>query len=583
MGNGAGPGLNAGTPGEFTVRTTDSSTGTGPHAGTSSTISLTIGAPSLVFSPSTLTAATVGAAYSQAISVTGGTAPYGSFSLASGSLPLGLSLNSSGTVSGTPTQGGTFTFTVRSTDSSTGTGAPFTGTSTTLSLTVAPPTITVAPASLPAVGYGAAYSQAISASGGTSPYTYSLSGGTLPTGLSLSSGGVLSGITTQSGSYPITVTATDSSATPYSKNAVYTLTVNAQMPVAGAVSATVAYNTATPITLNLSGGTPTSVAVATGASHGTATASGTSITYTPTVGYVGSDSFTYTATNAGGTSAPATVSVTVTGSADLASLGLSAGTLAPAFASGTTSYATRVAHGVAALHITAQTVDPAATLRVNGSPLANGATSGDIALSDGANTITIEATAQDSTRKTYTVTVTRTGPATFSANSPTGQAGAITATISGGSLCGFDSAQFINAAPGVSPSVPTGKALPYGVFDFTASGCGPTTTVTLTYPQPLAAGTQYWKYGPTPTRADPHWYEMPASFQGQTVSFDIVDGGLGDDDFALGANGRIVDAGGVAVAAATGVTGIPALTPWALLSLSAALAVLGAARRRRVG
>jgi hypothetical protein len=567
---------------------------------------------------------------------------------------------------------------------------------------------------------------------------------------------VLSGITTQSGSYPITVTATDSSATPYSKNAVYTLTVNAQMPVAGAVSATVAYNTATPITLNLSGGTPTSVAVATGASHGTATASGTSITYTPTVGYVGSDSFTYTATNgtgtsapatvtitvnpqapvagaasatvayntatpitlnlsggaptsvavatgashgtatvsgtsitytptagysggdsftytatnaggtsapatvtitvnpqapvagaasatvaygsvanpitlnlsggapssvavtaapshgtatasgtgitytptagyvgsdsftytatnAGGTSAPATVSVTVTGSADLASLGLSAGTLAPAFASGTTSYATRVAHGVAALRITAQTVDPAATLRVNGSPLANGATSGDIALSDGANTITIEATAQDSTRKTYTVTVTRTGPATFSANSPTGQAGAITATISGGSLCGFDSAQFINAAPGASPSVPAGKALPYGVFDFTASGCGPTATVTLTYPQPLAAGTQYWKYGPTPTRADPHWYEMPASFQGQTVSFDIVDGGLGDDDFALGANGRIVDAGGVAVAAATGVTGIPALTPWALLSLSAALAVLGAARRRRVG
>ncbi len=363
-----------------------------------------------------------------------------------------------------------------------------------------------------------------------------------------------------------------------------TITVNPQAPVAGAASATVAYGSvANPITLNLSGGAPSSVAVTAAPSHGTATASGTGITYTPTAGYVGSDSFTYTATNAGGTSAPATVSVTVTGSADLASLGLSAGTLAPAFASGTTSYATRVAHGVAALRITAQTVDPAATLRVNGSPLVNGATSGDIALSDGANTITIEATAQDSTRKTYTVTVTRTGPATFSANSPTGQAGAITATISGGSLCGFDSAQFINAAPGASPSVPTGKALPYGVFDFTASGCGPAATVTLTYPQPLAAGTQYWKYGPTPTRADPHWYEMPASFQGQTVSFDIVDGGLGDDDFALGANGRIVDAGGVAVAAATGVTSIPALTPWALLSLSAALAVLGAARRRREG
>ncbi|HJW03587.1 MAG TPA: putative Ig domain-containing protein, partial [Azospira sp.] len=295
----------------FTVRATDSSTGNGPYTGTSSTISLTIGAPSLAFSPSTLTAATVGAAYSQTISVTGGTAPYGNFSLASGSLPLGLSLNSSGTVSGTPTQGGTFTFTVQATDSSTGTGAPFSGTSTTLSLTVAPPTISMVPASLPAVGYGTAYSQTISASGGTAPYTFSISGGTLPTGLSLSSGGVLSGSTTQSGSYPITVTATDSSATPYSKNTAYTLTVNPQMPVAGNVSATVVYNTATPITLNLSGGTATSVAVATGASNGTATASGTSITYTPTTGYSGSDSFTYTATNASGTSAPATVTITV--------------------------------------------------------------------------------------------------------------------------------------------------------------------------------------------------------------------------------------------------------------------------------
>jgi hypothetical protein len=84
-------------------------------------------------------------------------------------------------------------------------------------------------------------------------------------------------------------------------------------PVAGAVSATVAYSsTNNPITLNLSGGAAASVAVASAASHGTATASGTSITYTPTTGYSGADSFTYTATNLGGTSSAATVSITIT-------------------------------------------------------------------------------------------------------------------------------------------------------------------------------------------------------------------------------------------------------------------------------
>src|SRR5262245_31559212 len=58
----------------------------------------------------------VGSSYSQTLSATGGTPPY-SWSLASGSLPSGLSLSSSGTISGTPTQSGTFNFTVQARDS----------------------------------------------------------------------------------------------------------------------------------------------------------------------------------------------------------------------------------------------------------------------------------------------------------------------------------------------------------------------------------------------------------------------------------------------------------------------------------
>jgi predicted outer membrane repeat protein len=56
--------------------------------------------------------ATVGVAFNQAFHISGGTAPY-SYSLASGSLPAGLTLTTSGVLSGSPTQAGNFTFTVQ--------------------------------------------------------------------------------------------------------------------------------------------------------------------------------------------------------------------------------------------------------------------------------------------------------------------------------------------------------------------------------------------------------------------------------------------------------------------------------------
>ncbi len=298
----------------FTIRTTDSSTGNGPFQG-SRAYTLTVNPPTVTVAPTTLPAATVGSAYSQTITGGGGTAPYGAFIVSAGALPAGLSLNSAtGALTGTPTAGGSFNFTIRTTDSTTGTG-PHNG-SRAYSFTVNAPTISISPTTLPAGTQGAGYSQTITASGGTASYGYAVTSGALPAGLTLSTGGALTGTPTVNGAFNFTATATDSStgtAAPYTGSRSYSLTINAPpAPVANAVSTTVAYNsTANPVTLNISGGAATSVATPGLPSHGSVNVVGTSITYTPTTGYAGPDSFTYTATNAGGTSAAATVTITV--------------------------------------------------------------------------------------------------------------------------------------------------------------------------------------------------------------------------------------------------------------------------------
>ena len=74
------------------------------------------------------------------------------------------------------------------------------------------PVITLSPPTLPGGSQGTAYSQQITASGGTAPYTFAVTTGTLPAGITLSTGGLLSGTPTVAGTFPITITATDSAA-----------------------------------------------------------------------------------------------------------------------------------------------------------------------------------------------------------------------------------------------------------------------------------------------------------------------------------------------------------------------------------
>jgi hypothetical protein len=158
------------------------------------------GGPSIT--TTTLPAGTTGAAYSGTLAGTG-TNPL-AWSLASGGLPNGLSLASSGAITGTPTSSGTSSFVVRLTQSG--------GRTATRSLSIAvavPPTITSV--KLPDGKQLSPYSQLLAGSGGTTPYSWSLVGGTLPPGLSLTaSTGRVSGTPTQAGSWAPELRLTDS-------------------------------------------------------------------------------------------------------------------------------------------------------------------------------------------------------------------------------------------------------------------------------------------------------------------------------------------------------------------------------------
>src|SRR5207249_8342455 len=72
--------------------------------------------PPVTLSPATLPAATVGVAYNQSVTASGGTGPY-TFSKTAGALPAGMTLNSSGAITGIPTTTGTASFTVQALDS----------------------------------------------------------------------------------------------------------------------------------------------------------------------------------------------------------------------------------------------------------------------------------------------------------------------------------------------------------------------------------------------------------------------------------------------------------------------------------
>jgi hypothetical protein len=181
----------------FTVQVTDS---LGRQASELFTITV---ASALSVTTSALPAASVGATYSHALAASGGTPPY-TWSILNGALPKGLALSAAGSITGTAAAAGTFSFTVKVTDS-----AAVSATKQ-LSIAVSGGLSIVTATALPNASLNVTYSQSLAAAGGTPPYTWTLTGGALPAGLSLSAAGALTGAPTAAGTFQFTATVTDS-------------------------------------------------------------------------------------------------------------------------------------------------------------------------------------------------------------------------------------------------------------------------------------------------------------------------------------------------------------------------------------
>jgi len=154
-----------------------------------------------------LAAGLVTAGYAEGLSATGGLAPY-TWSVSTG-MPTGLSLNATvGSIFGTPTLIGNFTFTVTVRDNS----SPQQTASKALAIAIAGArALSIATTSLPAGTVGTSYGQSLEASGGQAPYTWSASSG-LPAGLAVPGGvGVIRGTPTTAGTASSTITVRDSS------------------------------------------------------------------------------------------------------------------------------------------------------------------------------------------------------------------------------------------------------------------------------------------------------------------------------------------------------------------------------------
>ncbi len=136
-----------------------------------------------------------------------------SWTLAGGTLPPGLSLGTNGVITGTPTQSGSFTFTVQAN------GSPNNDTKQLSLFVVAPLDLGLAPAGTPvttqpvpvSMKLATPFTWGVKATGGRAPYAYTASA--LPAGIVLNADGTFTGTPTKAGLTRSTITVRDAGGT----------------------------------------------------------------------------------------------------------------------------------------------------------------------------------------------------------------------------------------------------------------------------------------------------------------------------------------------------------------------------------
>ena len=204
----AGSGAIAGTPsvyGTSTVRITAADAANGANSATAS-FAITIAPSAVTIVANPLPGGQVTQAYSTTVQASGGTGSY-VWSIASGTLPSGLTLDAgTGTLSGTPSSAGTWSFVLHAADATDASNAA--DAQSTIAITPAP--VQIAPTILPSGRALQPYSATLAASGGSGTYAWSVVSGTLPAGISLGAAtGTLTGIPTAAGAVTFTIRASD--------------------------------------------------------------------------------------------------------------------------------------------------------------------------------------------------------------------------------------------------------------------------------------------------------------------------------------------------------------------------------------
>jgi len=245
----------------FAVKLTDSASNTA-----TATFSITVAAGITITSSTSLADGYPNTTYSSVtLAATGGTGSYTGWAVTSGSVPTGMTLSTTGILSGTPTTAGSYSFVVRVTDSASNTA------SATFTLTVEA-ILSISTTSLESASTASAYSQTLVATGGSGGYSWSVSSSatnTLSTyGLSLSSSGVVSGTPSTLGTANFTAVVTDSAG--HTANQAFSIVVS-DMAISTSTLSYGAVGTAYAQTLSASGGSGTYTwSVTSGASNLTA-------------------------------------------------------------------------------------------------------------------------------------------------------------------------------------------------------------------------------------------------------------------------------------------------------------------------